>query len=1234
MAPANDGEDGTSVGKESHLNGESSLVGPASSTEATTSATNNPNVDGAQTSRIAPSQSASDQTPEEDKSIRGGEEEASVSSLSPRAGDNLEAEATASATDTPNVDGTQTSKMTSFQSTLDQTPEKDKSILGGEEDEAGVSSLSPSAGDKMKEAEATANVTNTPNTDGTQTSKIAPSQSTSDQTPEKDNKISGGEEEAGVFSLSPTAGDNLKEAEATANATNTPNVDGTQTSKIASAQSTSDQTPEKDILIPGGEEAGVPSLSPTAGDNLNAGAAALSATNTPNMDSTQTSKIASAQSTSDQIPKTKKSILGGEEGGVSSFLFTTTGDNVKAVSSPLTTKTGGNTEKDSSNTNDDGTCFDEAIAKNEKKNGNAVSLESPTAGGTKPLESDPKLHSENIERSAVKNATTSPDGGPLCQPSSLGNQKDDKKEQKLSASTDNSSPKGLAAAAEMEKQEKAALPSTTTTKEGEKPSNESASLSKDTAAYVTSPTESSTYGTEQTNGKKSDFSQRSVPAMPKQTSDRASESDKETGEVVKSDASLAKRGSSSLELKPCKQQTAPNQRVEIDSSDDSLLGNPVSIAKKKKNPTTSLAAKPPSKAKPVDIPPPDTYMMDAFARNAKRENKDEPLISESLPKPPTNAYEIAEQTKEPGRTQHKHMLLKLFLNVDEETLRELKGQCDKARPAETQRLSEQNRRRQRTSSPSNILLVPREEKLGLLPTALQELQYVYKKQASDKHPSLIIEDSKKRKSYSSRSLQDLEHLVNANFLESRLYKDTANETLVSPKQQHSEQTFTPFALEYNECSISAITLWGRKGSAVEAGQPPENSRKAWTDPVQNDRPAVSALFRKCTVCSRYGHYEIECSEMLKDETALLALAQKTKMQGIRSELLEKGKDPHDLDFRHVGFGKIREKKGKAEEEPPENDLARKYFRCELCHSGADDDNMLICDGCDKLFHLYCLDPPLEKVPDGDWFCLECEVSTRNVDSDVEIEACEDFVIEQRKKPREDDFLSKEKGFGFAKDDGWNTTMAVVGDDANGMPDDNCGLSPIAKRRRKLPYREEETEIDGFFITAKATSDSLDIARRIKASHVSTEDMSKAPLVTGSIVLWFTALLEEEENTTNGTSEESAAMVVGAVLAVDAVSREALVRPIPEWKQMVLDFRAENDSDLLPRLDECAMRAVSSASTVWIPTESLHLVAHKPPEDALAAFSDILPERVANERRKRDPSNLVAPQQSRKKARVR
>ncbi|KAF9483052.1 RCC1/BLIP-II [Pholiota conissans] len=38
----------------------------------------------------------------------------------------------------------------------------------------------------------------------------------------------------------------------------------------------------------------------------------------------------------------------------------------------------------------------------------------------------------------------------------------------------------------------------------------------------------------------------------------------------------------------------------------------------------------------------------------------------------------------------------------------------------------------------------------------------------------------------------------------------------------------------------------------------------------------------------------------------------------------------------------------------------------------DDDSPLECDKCDAPWHLQCLDPPLDAVPDGEWFCPDCE----------------------------------------------------------------------------------------------------------------------------------------------------------------------------------------------------------------------------------------------------------------------
>ena len=47
--------------------------------------------------------------------------------------------------------------------------------------------------------------------------------------------------------------------------------------------------------------------------------------------------------------------------------------------------------------------------------------------------------------------------------------------------------------------------------------------------------------------------------------------------------------------------------------------------------------------------------------------------------------------------------------------------------------------------------------------------------------------------------------------------------------------------------------------------------------------------------------------------------------------------------------------------------------CTLCHSGEEElgTDMLLCDGCDRAFHLHCLDPPLQAVPAGDWLCAQC-----------------------------------------------------------------------------------------------------------------------------------------------------------------------------------------------------------------------------------------------------------------------
>jgi len=51
--------------------------------------------------------------------------------------------------------------------------------------------------------------------------------------------------------------------------------------------------------------------------------------------------------------------------------------------------------------------------------------------------------------------------------------------------------------------------------------------------------------------------------------------------------------------------------------------------------------------------------------------------------------------------------------------------------------------------------------------------------------------------------------------------------------------------------------------------------------------------------------------------------------------------------------------------------------CEICLRGDDGMAMLLCDECNRGYHMYCLDPPLTTVPKSQWFCPPCLVGTGN-----------------------------------------------------------------------------------------------------------------------------------------------------------------------------------------------------------------------------------------------------------------
>ena len=91
--------------------------------------------------------------------------------------------------------------------------------------------------------------------------------------------------------------------------------------------------------------------------------------------------------------------------------------------------------------------------------------------------------------------------------------------------------------------------------------------------------------------------------------------------------------------------------------------------------------------------------------------------------------------------------------------------------------------------------------------------------------------------------------------------------------------------------------------------------------------------------------------------------------------------------------------------------------CSICTKGHDEDKLLLCDGCNKGFHLYCLEPKLEFVPFSDWYCAQClkEIDSNFGFDDGKIRCLYEFQYISNKFKR-DWFFKKTKSFKISSQD--------------------------------------------------------------------------------------------------------------------------------------------------------------------------------------------------------------------------
>ncbi|XP_022104217.1 chromodomain-helicase-DNA-binding protein 5-like isoform X2 [Acanthaster planci] len=207
----------------------------------------------------------------------------------------------------------------------------------------------------------------------------------------------------------------------------------------------------------------------------------------------------------------------------------------------------------------------------------------------------------------------------------------------------------------------------------------------------------------------------------------------------------------------------------------------------------------------------------------------------------------------------------------------------------------------------------------------------------------------------------------------------AKEATVAAAQEEEEQQQED---ERDGDAEEAKEIKEPKGKSKSASKDKSKGKKKKVAPLKIKIAGQSGRKRKAHSSSDSGsNFSDQIPSDLSDEEAKSAPSVQSDSSASRSSA-RKPKKPRP---KKMPPAKKKKKKKKGSEEDGYETDHQDY--CEVCQQGGE---IILCDTCHRAYHLVCLDPELDAAPEGKWSCPHCEtegVPVQEEEQDEHMEFC-------------------------------------------------------------------------------------------------------------------------------------------------------------------------------------------------------------------------------------------------------